>query len=61
MMMKIKVYIFITLTQLLVSDTSITENEVTFVAFIDAVADDTIGSTDDSDFVMFDLTTIDSA
>jgi len=53
-------YIYHANSAAVVSDTSITENEVTFVAFIDAVADDTIGSTDDSDFVMFDLTTIDS-
>ena len=54
-------YIYHANSAAVVSDTSITENEVTFVAFIDAVADDTIGSTDDSDFKMFDLTTIDSA
>jgi hypothetical protein len=54
-------YIYHANSAAVVSDTSITENEVTFVAFIDAVADDTIGSTDDSDFKMFDLTTIDSS
>ena len=54
-------YIYHANSAAVVSDTSVTENEVTFVAFIDAVADDTIGATDDSDFKMFDLTTIDSS
>ena len=54
-------YIYHANSAAVVSDTSITENEVTFVAFIDGVADDTVGSTDDTDFLMLDLTTIDSA
>ena len=54
-------YIYHANSAAVVSDTSVTENEVTFVAFIDGVADDTIESTDADGIVMFDLTTIDSA
>jgi hypothetical protein len=53
-------YIYHANSAAVVSDTSITPNEVTFVAFIDAVADDTVGATNDNDFKMLDLTTIDS-
>ncbi|MDA8893285.1 hypothetical protein N9I86_06220, partial [Hyphomicrobiales bacterium] len=54
-------YIYHADSAAVVNDASITVNEVTFVAFIDAVADDQIGTTDDSDFLMFDFTTIDAA
>ncbi|MAZ80021.1 MAG: hypothetical protein CMD72_04675, partial [Gammaproteobacteria bacterium] len=53
-------YIYHANSAAVVSDTSITENEVTFVAFIDGVADDTVEPADTDGIVMFDLTTIDS-
>ena len=54
-------YIYHANSSAVVADTSITENEVTFVAFIDDVADDTVEDDDADGIIMFDLTTIDSA
>ena len=53
-------YIYHANSAAVVSDTSITENEVTFVAFIDGVADDLVEPADTDGIIMFDLTTIDS-
>tara|TARA_B100000674_G_scaffold138026_1_gene107682 strand:+ start:224 stop:5710 length:5487 start_codon:yes stop_codon:yes gene_type:complete len=54
-------YIYHANSSAVVADTSITVNEVTFVAFIDDVADDTVEDDDADGIIMFDLTTIDSA
>tara|TARA_A100000164_G_scaffold188204_1_gene167037 strand:- start:25200 stop:31388 length:6189 start_codon:yes stop_codon:yes gene_type:complete len=54
-------YIYHANSSAVVSDTSITVNEVTFVAFIDDVADDLVEDDDADGIIMFDLTTIDSA
>ena len=53
-------YIYHANSAAVVNDASITENEVTFVAFIDDVTADVMESGDPDGIVMFDLTTIDS-
>ena len=54
-------YIYHANSAAVVNDASITVNEVTFVGYIDGVADDAVEHDDADDLVMLDLTTIDSS
>ena len=54
-------YIYHANSEAVVNDASITVNEVTFVGYIDGVADDAVEHDDADDLVMLDLTTIDSS